>query len=367
MSQHLYIGLMSGTSLDGLDIAFVNFGTKHPTLLAKKLVPYPKPLLEQLKELCRLQTTSFDVLGSLDIILGDFYADAVLGFMRDNDITADDVIAIGSHGQTIHHQPDGSAPFTLQIGDANRIAEKTGITVVADFRKRDMAVGGQGAPLVPAFHAACFQNSEQNRAIVNIGGIANITFLPKNENHTVIGFDSGPGNTLMDQVCQQHFNQHYDEGATLAKSGTVNEALLTTLLDDEYFKLPYPKSTGPEYFSIQWLESSISTHAISAQDTLATLCKLSALTIMRALNQLPNCSSVYICGGGVHNPLLMSMLKQYIENSVETTHIIGIDPDWVEAMAFAWLAKQTLDGKPGNVPSVTGANKAVILGAIYPA
>ncbi len=367
MSRHLYIGLMSGTSLDGLDIALVNFETKQPVLLAQKLAPYPKALLKQLKDLCRLQTTSFNKLGSLDIILGDFYADAVLGFMRDNDIRTSDVIAIGSHGQTIHHEPNGTAPFTLQIGDANRIAEKTGITVVADFRKRDMAAGGQGAPLVPAFHAACFQNAEQNRAIVNIGGIANITFLPKNNSHDIIGFDSGPGNTLMDQICQQHFNQHYDENAALAKTGTVNQVLLATLLDDEYFKLPYPKSTGPEYFSTEWLASYTSAHATNPQDTLATLCTLSALTIAHALKQLPNCSSVYICGGGVHNPVLMDALKKHIEGSVETTDIIGVDPDWVEAMAFAWLAKQTLDGKPGNIPSVTGANKAVILGAIYPA
>lgn len=366
MHQRLYIGLMSGTSLDGLDIALVNLEAKQPILLAQELTPYPKTLLIQLKELCRLQTTSFDALGSLDITLGNFCAEAVLSFMRNNDITAKDVIAIGSHGQTIHHQPNGDTPFTLQIGDANCIAEKTGVTVVADFRKRDMAANGQGAPLVPAFHAAYFKSHEQNRAIVNIGGIANITFLPKNNSHAIVGFDSGPGNTLMDKICQQHFNEHYDENATLAKTGTVNEALLNALLEDEYFKLPYPKSTGPEYFSIKWLESHMVMNATNPQDTLATLCKLSALTIAHAIKQLPNCSAIYICGGGVHNPLLMGMLRQYIDGPVETTDIIGVDPDWVEAMAFAWLAKQTLEGKPGNIPSVTGANKAVILGAIYP-
>ncbi|PCH82963.1 MAG: anhydro-N-acetylmuramic acid kinase [Piscirickettsiaceae bacterium] len=367
MHSPLYIGLMSGTSLDGVDLVAVDFTPKQPVLLAQALEPYPNDILRSLKAMCRSQQTTFDNLGGLDATLGDFYGHAIERFMSNNTIVATDVTAIGSHGQTIQHQPNSTAPYTLQIGDANRIANITKVAVVADFRRRDMAAGGQGAPLVPAFHAACFYHPEENRAIVNIGGIANVTLLPKDKNRPIIGFDCGPGNTLMDQYCQQQYNKRYDENASLATRGVISNELLNSMLDDPYFELAHPKSTGPEYFSAQWLNTQLNKHPTSPNDTLATLCELSALTIHMSLNGLPTCEKVFICGGGTHNPLLMQRLNHYVEGDVETTSVLGIHPDWVEAMAFAWLAKQTLEGKTGNIPSVTGATKAVVLGAIYSA
>lgn len=358
---------MSGTSLDGVDIVAVDFSSKQPVLLAQTLEPYPDDILSLLKTTCRSQQTTFDNLGGLDATLGNFYGHAIERFMSNNDIATNDVTAIGSHGQTIHHQPNGDTPYTLQIGDANSIANITNVTVVADFRRRDMAAGGQGAPLVPAFHADCFYHPEDSRAIVNIGGIANITFLPKDKHQPILGFDCGPGNTLMDQYCLQHVNKRYDENASLASMGAINNELLNSMLDDPYFELAHPKSTGPEYFSSQWLETQLKNHPTSPKDTLATLCELSALTIYMSLKSLPTCEKVFACGGGTHNPLLMERLNHYLDGNVETTSSLGIHPDWVEAMAFAWLAKQTLEGKTGNIPSVTGATKAVVLGAIYPA
>ncbi|PCI18811.1 MAG: anhydro-N-acetylmuramic acid kinase [Piscirickettsiaceae bacterium] len=366
MHSSLYIGLMSGTSLDGVDIVLVNLATKQPVLLAKHLEPYPEQLLASIKELCRRQNTSFDKLGVLDAKLGDFFADAIVRFASTNNIQPDDINAIGSHGQTIQHQPFGSTPYTLQIGDAHRIVEIAGITVVADFRRRDMAAGGQGAPLVPAFHQAYFSHSEENRVIINIGGIANITYLPMDKKDAVVGFDSGPGNTLMDQYCQQHFEQHFDTDAELSRAGNINKTLLNSMLGDKYFALGYPKSTGPEYFSLEWLQEHLTKHPTNPTDMLATLCELTAVSIKNSLGLLPSSDKVFICGGGTHNPYLMEKLRHHIDCPVETTQIIGIDPDWVEAIAFAWLAKQTLEGRTSNIPSVTGANKSVILGAIYP-
>lgn len=358
---------MSGTSLDGLDIALVDFSGNQPVLRASELVSYPDTLSQQLTTLCQSESVNFQLLGSTDALLGDFFSKAVLQFLSSNNVDHRQVMAIGSHGQTIHHQPSGDTPFTLQIGDANRLAEKTGIPVVADFRRKDMAAGGQGAPLVPAFHADCFQDEKQNRAIINIGGIANITFLPSGHTQHPLGFDSGPGNTLMNQFCQAFYNQPYDHDALIASSGTVNSELLAAMLNDDYFQQAPPKSTGPEHFSFSWLDSHRTKHPATNEDTLATLCRLSAQSILDALNTLPTCSEIYICGGGAHNPLLMKTLRVSFNGSVYTTSKLGIDPDWVEAMAFAWLAKQTVEGLPGNIPSVTGAKKSVVLGAIYPA
>ena len=358
---------MSGTSLDGVDIAIVDFNAGTPVLLSSHFRTYPEGLLGAMKTTCSQSNILFDDLGQLDSQLGDFYAESILQSLTKAKLQAKDIVAIGSHGQTIQHSPNSTPPYTLQIGDANRITEGTGISVVADFRRRDIAAGGQGAPLVPAFHKAIFQNSSENLAIINIGGISNLTFLSNNHNDPVIGFDCGPGNTLMNQWCQLHFARPYDESGELSKEGSINELLLDSLLSDQYFKLSYPKSTGPEYFNLSWLSAHLDKHPSSTKDTLSTLCELTAACIEESLAAVPSIDKALICGGGVHNEFLLQRLKARLGCPVETTRAYGVDPDWVEAMAFAWLAKQTIEGKPGNIPSVTGAKNAVVLGAIYSA
>lgn len=358
---------MSGTSLDGVDAALVAFDDETPSLVSTYFEPYPEKLFTALKEACQASQLSFEKLGTLDATLGDFYAHCVQQLLLNSTLSASNVVAIGSHGQTIQHSPNSTPPFTLQIGDANRIAANTGITVIADFRRKDMAAGGQGAPLVPAFHQSVFRSDEADTAILNIGGIANLTFLSEHLAEPVIGFDCGPGNTLMDQWCQRHFDTPYDKAGNLANKGHLNKPLLDSLLSDRYFSQPYPKSTGPELFNMQWLDSHLSKNPTNELDTLTTLCELTVASIALGLKQLPNVDQVLICGGGVHNLFLKNRLEHQLGYLVDTTERMGIHPDWVEAMAFAWLAKQTLEGKPGNLPSVTGANKAVVLGAIYPA
>lgn len=358
---------MSGTSLDGVDVAIVDFNTSTPCLVSTYFNKYPDPLLTALKSACINSVIEFDNLGHLDAQLGCFYAQCVHNALSKAKLTTQDISAIGSHGQTIQHSPNCTPKHTLQIGDANRIAEETGVTVVADFRRRDIAAGGQGAPLVPAFHQAMFQSDTQSRAIVNIGGIANITLLSKAAETPIIGFDCGPGNTLMDQWCQKHVNQPFDVDGRLSKKGGVNSALLNSLLNETYFSKAHPKSTGPEYFNLDWLQPHIDKHPTNVTDTLSTLCELTAQSISQSLKQLPTVDKVLICGGGVHNKHLMVRLNSLLNDTVSTTEPYGINPDWVEAVAFAWLAKQTMEGRTGNIPSVTGAKKAVILGAIYPA
>lgn len=362
----LYIGLMSGTSLDGVDAALVSFKQGKAELLATHYTPYPNDLFNAIQAACQLTSISFDDLGSLDVRLGNFYADCVLELLQRTDMKAEAITAIGSHGQTIQHSPYNETPYTLQIGDAHRLAERTDITVVADFRCRDMAAGGQGAPLVPAFHKAAFQTTQSDLAIINIGGIANITFLSKNANDPLIGFDCGPGCTLMDQWTQRHFDKKYDTSGNLARIGAINNELLNALLLDPYFESPYPKSTGPEYFSVAWLKEALDKHPTNPLDTLCTLLELTASCIATSLRQLPSADNVLLCGGGSHNNYLKERIAACTQKPIETTESYGVAPDWVEAMAFAWLAKQTVEGKTSNTPSVTGATKDVILGAIYP-
>lgn len=365
--SRFFIGLMSGTSLDGVDIAIVDFQAEPAKLIYSLYYTYPADLLEAIKIICRDSSTSFDQLGQLDAQLGEFYARAIQQALSESALNAQDIIAIGSHGQTIQHSPNGAIPYTLQIGDPNRIAENTGVSVVADFRRRDIAAGGQGAPLVPAFHQASFQSSSQTRAIINIGGIANISYLSKHSAEPLIGFDCGPGNTLMNQWCQRHFSREYDKSGQLASEAQLNSKLLNSLLSDSYFAKAHPKSTGPEYFNLNWLTHHLEQHPCSQHDTLRTLCELTVRSIQCSLATLGKIDQVFLCGGGVHNDFLVKRLRSQLDIPVETTEALGIPADWLEAIAFAWLAKQTIEGKPGNSPTVTGANRSLILGAIYPA
>ena len=363
----MYLGLISGTSADGIDAALVRF-EPHCELIFGRTYAWDESLRARLIALGQGgEATSLDELGALDTTLARAFADAALQATRDAGLTPGQVHAIGSHGQTIRHRPEGKAPFTWQMGDGNVIAERSGITTVADFRRRDVAAGGHGAPLMPAFHAALLSSTEEDRAVLNLGGIGNFTLLPKQG--LVHGFDTGPANALLDAWCERHTGQTYDLGGAFAASGTVDELLLARLLDDPWFALPPPKSTGREQFHLPWLESRLAGSSPSPKDVQATLLELSVATIANSLRATqPGTARVLVCGGGVHNHRLMARLGEELPGiRIESTSAHGLNPDYVEAMGFAWLARETLAGRPGNLPSVTGAKGLRILGAIYPA
>lgn len=371
MADELYIGLMSGTSLDGIDAVLVRFENEQVTVLESICLPLPSNLKDEIKSLINPTTNEINRLTALDVQLGKIFAAAVNQLIDKANIKKEQVVAIGSHGQTIRHLPTAEHPSTLQITDPNIIAEETGITTVADFRRRDMAAGGQGAPLVPAFHEQIFRDTKKNRVILNLGGIANITLLPADTNIPATGFDTGPANTLINHWIQQHQNKSYDESGKWASSGKVNESFLQQLLNDEFFNLSPPKSTGTEYFSPAWLTHKLSEFPfLAAEDVQASLTAFTAITINDAINQyatkIAGVDEVIVCGGGVHNEFLLQQLKQYLPNiEINSSAKYGLDPDYIEATAFAWLAKQTLEHKPGNLPGVTGAKQSVILGGVY--
>jgi anhydro-N-acetylmuramic acid kinase len=364
-----YIGLMSGTSVDGIDAALVDFSQAPPTVMATHYIPYSPALREQILSLCKTGENEIQRLGELDIILGREFARAVNGMLQQQSISAQDVKAIGSHGQTVRHYPFQPYGFTLQIGDPNTIAAETGITTVADFRRKDVALGGQGAPLVPAFHRQILASNVMNRAIVNIGGIANITLLPKNNPSPVTGFDTGPGNTLMDGWIYDQQQESHDKNGAWASQGVIRPELLNILLADPYFKLAAPKSTGREYFNQTWLQRQLAKYGqpINPVDVQATLAELTARSIIDITKASLPPGEILICGGGTHNAFLMSRLRELAqpEFTVDSTSKYNLDPDWMEAMAFAWLARQTLNRQPGNLPSVTGAKLSAVLGGVY--
>lgn len=363
-----YIGLMSGSSLDGIDAVLVSFESASPQLQAQLVHSLEPELVSELDALTRPGTDELARLCRADVLLGKCFADAVIRLLDLAGITASQVRAIGSHGQTIRHYPDSHTPTTLQIGDPNIIAERTGLTTVADFRRRDMAAGGQGAPLVPAFHQAVLHDPDHNRVIVNIGGIANLTLLPAKPEAGISGFDTGPGNALLDAWIKHQRNETYDQHGEWAASGKVHPELLTALLGEPYFFRAPPKSTGRDVFNLEWLSNCWPSVAeLSPADVQATLLELTAVTIADAIQQIsPTPEQVLVCGGGVHNITLLQRLNALLTNQqVLSTKDIGLEPDWVEAMAFAWLARQTLHQRAGNLPAVTGAKHAVVLGGIY--
>lgn len=354
--------------MDAVDAALVRFPQgAAPALVAALTYPLPVELVERTRRVMRAPATAAE-LGALDASWGEVFAAAARHLLGKAGVETGAVRALGSHGQTLWHAPRAHPPFTWQIGDPARIAEATGVTVVADFRRRDLAAGGEGAPLVPAFHRAVFHDPDRDRVVVNIGGIANVTLLPARG--PVGGFDTGPGNTLMDAWTRRHRAKPYDAGGRWAASGTVHPPLLEELLRDPYFDQAPPKSTGPERFGLPWLEEALGrlSERPSAEDVQATLTELTAVTVARAVARaLPGAREVLVCGGGAHNPHLMERLARHIPGcQVHDTGRYGVPPEWVEAMAFAWLARETLAGRPGNVPEVTGARRPVILGAVYP-
>ncbi len=362
-----YIGLMSGTSLDAVDAALVSFSDKQCELQQQLALPVPNAMRRQALALLTPGENELQRMAQLDVLFGRLFAEAVNTLLETSAVSPTQIKAIGSHGQTLRHYPDADCPSTLQIGDPNIIAELTGITTVADFRRRDMAAGGQGAPLVPAFHEAMLRSPRENRLVLNIGGIANLTLLPADPAQAVTGFDTGPGNGLMDAWMEHHRQTPMDANGDWAASGRVDEALLKRLLDDDYFRQPPPKSTGREVFNLDWLATKTDDSTLP-EDVQATLAEFTALSIARAVHDYaPDYSQLLICGGGVHNAYLRSRLAAALpQHYLGSTAEKGLHPDWVEAMAFAWLAKQTLEGRAGNLPAVTGARRPVILGAIYP-
>ncbi|WP_061708954.1 anhydro-N-acetylmuramic acid kinase [Pseudenterobacter timonensis] len=362
-----YIGVMSGTSLDGVDVVLAAIDENMVAQQASLSWPIPLAIKEEILSICQGQQLTLSRLGRLDTRLGRLFGEAVVALMDQQKLKAQDIVAIGCHGQTVWHEPGGEAPHTLQIGDNNQIAAMTGVTVVGDFRRRDMALGGQGAPLVPAFHQALLAHPVERRIVLNIGGIANLSMLIPGQ--PVRGYDTGPGNMLMDAWIWRQCGKPYDKDARWATEGKVVLPLLQSMLSDPWFAAPAPKSTGREYFNYGWLERQL-VHfpGISAKDVQATLAELTAVSIAEQVMLSGGCERLLVCGGGSRNPLLMARLAALLPGTeVATTEAAGISGDDMEALAFAWLAWRTLAGLPGNLPSVTGAREATVLGAIFPA
>lgn len=363
-----YIGCISGTSVDGLDIAMISIDpVERISIPAAATVPLPEELRAKLLDLGQPGGDDLDTLGWCDLQLGAFIGEAVSSFMRAHAISAADITAIGSHGQTVRHRPpdaDHTHGFSLQIGDPNTIAEVSGLTTVADFRRRDMAAGGQGAPLVPPFHQALFGAGGTDTAILNIGGISNLSLLGA----VPSGFDTGPGNALLDSWCLQHRGQTYDADGAWAASGRIDTTLLNVCLSDPYFSQAPPKSTGREYFNLAWLSERLSVTNATPADVQATLCALTARCTADALSQwAPDTKTLVVCGGGRLNPHLMQVLQDHTAIQVQPSEALGVDGDSIEAALFGWLAHRCLTGAAGNEPAVTGAKGHRVLGVIYPA
>ncbi|OLF51525.1 anhydro-N-acetylmuramic acid kinase [Pseudomonas chlororaphis] len=361
----LYIGVMSGTSLDGLDIALIE-QTSAIRLIATHYIPMPESLRAELLGLCASGPDEIARSALAQQNWVKLAAQGIHSLLAQQQLKPADIRAIGSHGQTIRHEP--ARGFTVQIGNPALLTELTEITVVSDFRSRDVAAGGQGAPLVPAFHEALFERSVGKHAVLNIGGFSNLSLIESDK--PVAGFDCGPGNVLLDAWISARRGENFDRGGQWAASGQVEPTLLHTLLSDPFFATQGPKSTGREVFNLGWLQGHLARlPAFAAENVQATLLELTALSIVESLQAAQNdTQELLVCGGGAHNSALMKRLSNLLPNTkVSSTASHGVDPDWVEAMAFAWLAHCCLEGIAANRPSVTGARGLRVLGAIYPA
>lgn len=364
----IYIGLMSGTSMDAIDTVLVDFNNKNPVVIDYEQYP----ISEQIKSTVRLinLSSSIEEVTELDAVMGHVFADAVNSIVTQSGVTPDEITAIGSHGQTVLHLPSETHPRTLQIGDPNIIANKTGITTIADFRRMDMASGGQGAPLAPAFHESVFRNTVSDRIVLNIGGIANITVLPSDSTLNISGFDTGPGNGLLDDWNQKHNSTPMDRDSAWAMTGKSNDMLLASFLSDEFFSLPAPKSTGRDHFNLNWVERHLGPNSkLAAADIQATLLSLTVENIAMSIEQTSvSEAEIYACGGGAQNAKLMAKLRDRLPRcDLQTTDALNLNPDAIEAIAFAWLARQTFKTMTGSNHFVTGAAKPEILGGIYQA
>lgn len=368
MATQRYVGLISGTSMDAVDAALLAVTGDEFRLEATASHPIPDHLLQGLRGIVyEPGAAALPAVARLDTALGREFARAAQALLAAAGRERGEIRAIGSHGQTVLHGIHDDPPYTVQIGDPNVIAAMTGITTVADFRRRDVAEGGQGAPMVPAFHQAVFGREDEDRAVLNIGGIANLTLLPAGGE--VRGFDTGPGNTLMDAWMRRHRGGAYDAGGAWAASGEPNERLLATLLGHPYFGKAPPKSTGVETFNLAWLDRVLAglPETPSPEDVQATLCLLTAATVAQALAHAGAAGGrLLVCGGGARNATLMALLAERLPGGrVGPTDEAGIAAEWVEAAAFAWLAHRRLEGLPGSLPAVTGAARAAVLGGVY--
>ncbi len=364
--ENLYLGIMTGTSLDGINLAIAAFTATGYEVKATQVLPLPSDLSQALRLLIREKHADLYTLGQLDQACSKAYAHAVNVFLERVQMPASQIRAIGMHGQTIWHAPQALHPFTWQLGDPNQLAYLTHIPVVADVRRKDMAAGGQGAPLAPLWHRYAFHN-HMPTAVVNIGGIANLTILTPEK---TLGYDTGPGNTLLDAWILEHLHQPYDHEGAWASRGQILPDVLRSFLEDPYFAKPAPKSTGREYFNLAWIEPYLHQYRRTwPQDIQTTLTELTAVTLAENLSRhLPPHRPIWITGGGAHNLYLLSRLQALLPDySVASSEAIGIDPDFVEALLMAYLAYCHVNHQPGNIPDVTGAREAVILGGYYPA
>lgn len=359
----MYVGIMSGTSMDGIDAALVDFSAPIPRLAATHYVPYEHDLSARLLALQTRNDNELHVAARLGVEITRLYASAVKSVLAKAGLGADSVQAIGCHGQTVRHNPREG--YTVQLGNPALLAELSGIDVVADFRSRDIAAGGQGAPLVPAFHEAVFRHPGVHRVILNVGGFSNVTNLDPFS--ATSGFDTGPGNVLLDAWTRRCKGKAYDEGGEWSAEGHVIPQLLDDLLSHPFFLSDPPKSCGREQFNLDWLESHLSPD-FAAVDVQATLLELTASSIAKAVQEwigVP--AELVVCGGGAHNRVLLRRLSELMPHTqIVSSDDLGVGADWVEAMAFAWLARQALLGRTGNLPVVTGSRGPRVLGAIYP-
>jgi len=368
----VYFGLMSGTSMDGVDGIAVRFETGHaPRVLAEAFVGFAQPLRDALFGLQHAGSDEIEREALAANALAARYAACCHELQRAAGLAPEQVRAIGVHGQTVRHQPERG--YTRQINNPALLAELTQIDVIADFRSRDVAAGGQGAPLVPAFHATVFGAPDETRVVCNLGGISNITILPRTGGDGVRGFDCGPANALIDAWASRHLGTAYDDGGRFAARGSVHAPLLDTLLDESYFAAPPPKSTGRDLFNPAWLDAKLAAFAqLAPEDVQATLTALTAVSIAREIAlHAPDCTAVYACGGGARNPVLLDALANALRDRgvrapVATTAALGVPPHQVEALAFAWLAYRFAAREPGNLSAVTGAAGGRVLGALYP-
>ncbi len=355
---------MSGTSVDAIDAVLLDITENdRPILLSTHSEPFPAQLRETILSLCQPGPNEIDQAGRIHTELGERYAGAALKLIEQ--CGNPQISVIGCHGQTVRHRPTDVFPFTLQLGNGAVIAQRTGIPTVTDFRSADISLGGQGAPLAPVFHQAVFSDHSKTRAIVNLGGIANITLLPNNPSTAVTGFDTGPANGLMDNWIALHQNQPFDRDGQWGRSGKLNQGLLALMLSDPFFALPPPKSTGREYFNLNWLEQCLSEFGqdIAPMDVQHTLAWLTAQSVANQIG--PSVDQIYLCGGGTDNGFLRQILDQICSQDIATTDQLGFPSAWIEASAFAWMAQATINRTPATLASVTGASASSIAGAIY--
>lgn len=361
-----YVGMISGTSRDGVDAALVSFSPGAAQVHSALCAPYPAELADRLKSLISTGHKPTEVqLAQLDIDLAGHFSATVVRLLQQADVPPDRVAAIGSHGQTVWHEPDGNPPVTIQLGDPALIARLTGIVTVGDMRSADVEAGGQGAPLAPLIHRALFSpaHGHGKRVVLNLGGIANISIL--DQQGSITGFDTGPANCLMDAWMQRHKHEAFDRDGAWAAGAAIDSGLLEDMLEDPYFARKPPKSTGVEYFNLSWLDGFPQCREIPAQNVQATLAEFTAVTVANAIQ--PHApADVLICGGGVHNGHLLKLIRSLLSGSkVCSTARAGLDPDWVEAVLLAWLARERLSERTLNTAPITGATHPVLLGSIH--